>query len=156
MGWDAEQAEDQYWEARANGLSDADILRGDPDEDDDLWHLGHRQEEEPTMKATEKKTASQLRALIEEASALLKKMENYPEEPEQDLVVIEVRFSPSLKIYRYAGIRIGARWYLTGGTNGGSVRNAEWYKIFDYFESRHAEIVKVEICVRLSDVQDFI
>lgn len=153
MGWDAEQAEDQYWEARANGLSDADILRGDPDEDDDLWHLGHRQEEEPTMKATEKKTASQLRALIEEASALLKKMENYPEEPEQDLVVIEVRFGPSLKTYAYAGIKISGKWYLTGSN---ALKGVEWYSVFEYFESRNAGIMSIEPAVRLSDVQDFI
>ncbi len=107
------------------------------------------------MREIERKTASQLRSLIEEASALLRKMENYPEEPEQDLVVIEVRFSPSLKIYRYAGIRIIDRWYLTGGTNGGSVRNVEWFKIFEFFERKHAEIVKVEAAVRVSDVADF-
>lgn len=152
MGWDAEQAEDQYWEARAHGLSNADILRGDYDEDDDLWHLGHRQEE-PKVKEVEKKTAAQLRALIEEASALLKRMENYPEEPEQDLVVIEVRFGPSLKNYRYAGIKIDGRWFMTGSNH---LKGVEWFKIFEYFESRNAGIMSVEPAVRISDVADFV
>lgn len=152
MGWDAEQAEDQYWEARAQGLSDEDILRGDPDEDDDLWHLGHRQEE-PRMKETEKKTAAQLRALIDEASALLKKMENFPEEPEQDLAVIEVQFNGYGRVYTYAALRVDRGWYVTGVSG---LSKVSWYEIMEFFDGRNAGVLKIEPAVRISDVRDFI
>lgn len=151
MGWDAEQAEDQYWEARAHGLSDADILRGDYDEDDDLWHLGHRQEK-PKMDNS-RKTAAQLRAMIEEAQSLLSKIENLPAEPEQDLVVFDVQFNGYGRVYHYAAIRVERGWYITGVSG---LSKVEWHAIFDFFEGRSAKVIKLEPAVRLSDVADFV
>lgn len=142
MGWDAEQAEDQYWEARASGLSDADILRMD---------TGRKG---PKMKkATEKKTAAQLRAMIEEAQSLLQKMENFPEEPEQDLAVIEVQFNGYGRVYTYAALRVDRGWYVTGVSG---LSKVSWYEVMEFFDGRNAGILKIEPAVRISDVRDFV
>lgn len=153
MGWDAEQAEDQYWEARASGLSDADILR--MDEQPSVWSsLANRAKKGSTdMKATEKKTAAQLRAMIEEAQSLLQKMENFPEEPEQDLAVIEVQFNGYGRVYTYAALRVDRGWYVTGVSG---LSKVSWYEIMKFFDGKHAGILRVEPCVRISDVRDFI
>lgn len=142
MGWDAEQAEDQYWEYRAHGLTDAEIIHG-------MTPHGKRW----TESIMGKSVAARLRAQIEEAQALLAKIENRPEEPEQDLVIFEVQFNGYGRVYSYAGIRADGKWYVTGQS---ALAKVEWHDVFDHFERRKGKVIKVEACVRISDVRDFI
>jgi len=105
------------------------------------------------MKATEKMTAAQLRELIEEASTLLQKMQNFPEEPEQDLAVIEVQFNGYGRVYTYAALRVDRGWYVTGVSG---LSNVAWHEVMEFFDSKNAGILRVEPCVRISDARDFI
>lgn len=105
------------------------------------------------MKATEKMTAAQLRELIEEASTLLQTMENFPEEPEQDLAVIEVQFNGYGRVYTYAALRVDRGWYVTGVSG---LSNVAWHEVMEFFDSKNAGILRVEPCVRISDARDFI
>lgn len=141
------------WEARAHGLSDADILR--MDEQPSIWsQLANRAKEGSSpMKDTERKTAAQLRSMIEEAQSLLQKMENFPEEPEQNLAVIEVQFNGYGRVYTYAALRVDRKWYVTGVSG---LSKVDWFEVMEFFDMKNAGILKVEPAVRISDVRDFI
>lgn len=102
---------------------------------------------------SEKKTAAQLRAMIEEAQSLLQKMENFPEEPEQDLAVIEVQFNGYGRVYTYAALRVDRGWYVTGVSG---LSKVSWYEVMEFFDGRNAGILKIEPAVRISDVRNFV
>lgn len=93
---------------------------------------------EPKMPINTRKTATELRALIAEATKTLALLEKTPDEPAERMTTFGVTFDGSENVYTYVALRINGRWSVSGRhfVHGRYL----WHEIFERFDSIHATV----------------
>ncbi len=119
-------------------------------ENDPVWGekemLDRNEEEDETVNNLQRENHIRaLRRAISDAQKELSVLENMPNEPLQDNVLLTVKFSPGFnKVYKYAATRIVSNtgqqlWYLTGKH---PIAAYEWSDMISHFE-RKGTIVQI-------------
>lgn len=93
---------------------------------------------EKRMPINTRKTATELRALIAEATKTLALLEKTPDEPAERMTTFGVTFDGSENVYTYVALRINGRWSVSGRhfVHGRYL----WHEIFERFDSIHATV----------------
>jgi len=168
MGWDAEDAEDAYWAARADEVEpeipedwdgtppESDFE--DPPEDDELDWSAEAETIGQGKTRTMRKNA--ILAQIERAEATLRDLRaelskiDRPAEP-TDLtdslgrlvITFNFRFNGRGRIYTFAAVRTDGSWHLTGHAHG-HPNGVTWDELMGWAESTGEIVGGIDVATR--------
>lgn len=135
MGWDAEQAQDEYW-AMTPAQRARIIERYKPRQSDIDTEIQRRLE------------AERANVEVERRMAIIK---SYGEDPFRDGQVLSFTrtYAGSDVLYRYAAVRSVGRWYLTGAR---SPQGLTWLQLATWLVSGDYPVPPVQVVVHLGEM----